>query len=139
MKFKYSQTLGCVLHFTHRREGSEHNLEPVGPVWGWVKAYSCANLGLTCGLKFEEGRPRDHSNPYLTWGQKSKDGKWINPLFEKLEEQMHLRIASFDHLHQKTKHHGRHQKRASKEERKYLGKVVITSTFNAQHQLSWLH
>ena len=32
--------------------------------------------------------------------------------------------------------HSCHQRCASKEERKYLRKVVITSTFNALHQLS---
>ena len=41
---------------------------------------------------------------------------------------MHLGKASIGYLQQKVGHHGRHQRRASKEERKYLKKVATTST-----------
>ena len=40
-----------------------------------------------------------------------------DPSFEK---QMHLGNASVGFLHQKIKHHGRHQRHANKEEMKYL-------------------
>lgn len=60
----------------------------------------------------------------------------MDPPSEAPEKQMHLENASVSQLHQKVGHHGR---RASKEEMKSLGKVVITSTLNALHQLSLSH
>ena len=90
------------------KEGFEHNLEPVGLVRGWAKAHSCANPYSTRGLKFEEGRQRDHTNPDLTCEQRSEDGKRIDPSSEEPKEQMHLGIASFDHLHQKIEHRETH-------------------------------
>ena len=89
--------------------------------------------------KSEEGRHRDHANLDLTCGLRFEDGKRVDPSSEEPEEQMYLGNALVGHLYQKTRHHGRHQRRVSKEERKYLEKVDITSTFNALHQLSWLH
>ena len=60
----------------------------------------------------------------------------MDPPSEELEELMHIGNALAGHLYQKVGHRGRHQRRANKEERKYLGKVAITFTFNALHQLS---
>ena len=92
-----------------RRIGTQHR-----PVRGWAKDYSCTNLDLTRGLR-------------------SEDGKRTDPPSEEPKEQMHLGNASVGQLHQKVRHHGRHQRLANKEERKYLGNVAITSTFNALH------
>ena len=61
----------------------------MGQVQGWAKAHLYINLDPTCG-------------------QRSKDGKWTDPSFEEPEEQMHLELASLDHLHQKTEHRGKH-------------------------------
>ena len=83
--------------------------------------------------KFEEWRHRNHANPDFTCGLKSEDGKRTDPSSEELEERMHFGNASIDHLHKKVWHHGRHKRRASKEERRYLEKVAITSTFIALH------
>ena len=82
----------------------------------------------------------------------------MDPPSEEPEKRMHLRNVSIGQVHQKVGHHGRHQRRANKEERKYMGNVditstfialhqrekiygnvAITSTFNALHQLSWSH
>ena len=121
------------------REWSKHNIEPMGSVRGWGKAHLCTNLGSTHGLRSEEGRHRDHTNPSPTHELRSKEGRRRDLSSEELEERVHLENASTSHLHQRTGHHGRHQRCASKEDRKYLGKVAINFTFNALHQLSWPH
>ena len=108
----------------------------MGPVQGWGKAHLCTNLDLTRGLESEEGRHRDHPSPDLTRGIRSEEGRRRDPSSEEPEERVHLENTLVGHLHQRIGRRGRHQRHASKEERKYLGKVAITFTFNTLHQLN---
>ena len=69
-----------------------------------------------------------HINPSPTHGLESKEERWSGWLPEETEEQMFLGNYRTSHLNQRTRNWGRWKRRVSKEERKYLNKVVITST-----------
>ena len=95
--------------YIYREGEAENGIEPVGPAQEGKKAHLHINLGPTRILGPDEERWR---------GRPPKE----------LEEQAFLRNYQASHLYQKTRNQGTWKKRVSKEEMKYLDKVVTAST-----------
>ena len=83
---------------------------------------------FTCQPKFdmwakiEEERHQDHQNQAKLRKKRSEERRLTGPSSKEPEEQTHLERTILNSLHQRMKHHGRGQSRASNGKGKYLGR-----------------
>ena len=92
------------------------------PIQKWLNTHSRVNPSLTCGLRSRKRDIKTTQNQAKLRKKRSEERRLTGPSSKEPEEQTHLERTILNSLHQRMKHHGRGQSRASNGKGKYLGR-----------------